>query len=68
MGWRLLPTKRGKMKVIVADKISERGVELLKETGWNIVQTTKETLDGRVGGCGRSDRAQRHESYARTDG
>jgi len=36
--------KRGQMKVIVADKISERGVELLKETGWKIVQTTKETL------------------------
>jgi D-3-phosphoglycerate dehydrogenase / 2-oxoglutarate reductase len=32
------------MKVIVADKISERGVELLKQTGWNIVQTTKDTL------------------------
>jgi D-3-phosphoglycerate dehydrogenase / 2-oxoglutarate reductase len=32
------------MKVIVADKISERGVELLKQTGWNIVSTTKDTL------------------------
>ena len=33
------------MKVIVADKISERGVKLLKEqSGWNIVQTTKENL------------------------
>jgi D-3-phosphoglycerate dehydrogenase len=32
------------MKVIVADKISERGVELLKQTGWKIVATTKETL------------------------
>jgi D-3-phosphoglycerate dehydrogenase len=32
------------MKVIVADKISERGMELLKETGWKIVATTKETL------------------------
>jgi len=32
------------MKVIVADKISERGVELLKQTGWKIVSTTKETL------------------------
>ncbi len=32
------------MKVIVADKISDRGIELLKTTGWNIVQTTKETL------------------------
>ncbi len=37
------------MKVIVADKISERGVELLKKTGWNIVQTTKETLLGELG-------------------
>jgi D-3-phosphoglycerate dehydrogenase len=33
------------MKVIVADKISERGVELLKQqAGWNVVLTTKETL------------------------
>jgi D-3-phosphoglycerate dehydrogenase / 2-oxoglutarate reductase len=33
------------MKVIVADKISERGVKLLKEQiGWNIVQTTKDNL------------------------
>jgi D-3-phosphoglycerate dehydrogenase / 2-oxoglutarate reductase len=36
--------ERGQMKVIVADKISEHGVKLLKETGWNIVQTTKDTL------------------------
>jgi D-3-phosphoglycerate dehydrogenase len=36
------------MKVIVADKISERGLQLLKETGWNIVQTTKETLGGEL--------------------
>ncbi len=40
--------KRGLMKVIVADKISERGVELLKKTGWHIVQTTKETLQGEL--------------------
>src|SRR2546429_4134818 len=33
------------MKVIVADKISDRGVELLKEQpGWNIVLTTKDSL------------------------
>src|SRR5579862_3910952 len=33
------------MKVIVADKISERGVKLLKEqAGWNVVLTTKETI------------------------
>jgi len=36
------------MKVIVADKISERGVELLKETSWKIVATTKETLGGEL--------------------
>ena len=36
------------MKVIVADKISDRGVELLKETGWKIVATTKETLGGEL--------------------
>ena len=36
------------MKVIVADKISDRGVELLKETGWKIVQTTKDTLAGEL--------------------
>src|SRR6202165_3730707 len=33
------------MKVIVADKISERGVQLLKEQpGWHVVLTTKENL------------------------
>ncbi|HXM95503.1 MAG TPA: phosphoglycerate dehydrogenase [Candidatus Dormibacteraeota bacterium] len=33
------------MKVIVADKISERGVQLLKQQpGWNVVLTTKDTL------------------------
>jgi D-3-phosphoglycerate dehydrogenase / 2-oxoglutarate reductase len=32
------------MKVVVADKISERGLELLKQTGWKVVQTTKDTL------------------------
>jgi D-3-phosphoglycerate dehydrogenase / 2-oxoglutarate reductase len=36
------------MKVIVADKISERGVKLLRETGWNVVLTTKETLTGEI--------------------
>jgi D-3-phosphoglycerate dehydrogenase / 2-oxoglutarate reductase len=41
--------KRGIMKVIVADKISEHGVELLKQTGWNIVLTTKDTLPGELG-------------------
>lgn len=32
------------MKVIVADKISERGVELLKKSGLNVVLTTKDTI------------------------
>lgn len=33
------------MKVVVADKISERGVQLLKEQpGWNVVLSTQETL------------------------
>jgi len=37
------------MKVIVADKISERGVRLLKEQpGWNTVLTTKETLEQEI--------------------
>jgi D-3-phosphoglycerate dehydrogenase len=34
------------MKVIVADKISERGVQLLKEQpGWKVVLTTKDNLN-----------------------
>jgi D-3-phosphoglycerate dehydrogenase len=37
------------MKVIVADKISDRGLELLKKTGWNVVQTTKETIASELG-------------------
>src|SRR5271154_3549932 len=36
------------MKVIVADKISERGVELLRKAGWNIVLTTKENLNAEI--------------------
>jgi D-3-phosphoglycerate dehydrogenase len=37
------------MKVIVADKISERGVELLKQqAGWDVVLTTKETLNAEI--------------------
>src|SRR5437667_10190662 len=37
------------MKVIVADKISERGVKLLKEQdGWTTVLTTKETLEAEI--------------------
>jgi D-3-phosphoglycerate dehydrogenase / 2-oxoglutarate reductase len=37
------------MKVIVADKISERGIDLLKrQPGWNIVLTTKDTLNAEI--------------------
>jgi D-3-phosphoglycerate dehydrogenase len=36
------------MKVIVADKISERGVELLRSAGWNIVLTTKDNLNAEI--------------------
>lgn len=36
------------MKVIIADKISDHGVELLKQAKWNVVQTTKETLAGEL--------------------
>lgn len=37
------------MKVIVADKISARGVELLKQqAGWNVVLTTKENLNAEI--------------------
>ena len=36
------------MKVIVADKISDRGIALLKQTGWNIILTTKDTLNGEL--------------------
>jgi len=54
------------MKVIVADKISERGVELLKQTGWNIVLTTKDTLLGELGDADALIVAQRHARYAGT--
>src|SRR6195256_2936783 len=40
--------RRGPMKVIVADKISERGVELLRSAGWNIVLTTKDNLNAEI--------------------
>src|SRR5271154_1403357 len=36
------------MKVIVADRISERGVELLRKAGWNIVLTTKDNLNAEI--------------------
>src|SRR5438874_1710913 len=41
--------KRRMVKVIVADKISERGVQLLKaQSGWNTVVTTKDTLEREI--------------------
>jgi D-3-phosphoglycerate dehydrogenase len=36
------------MKVVVADKISDRGVALLRETGWNVVLTNKDTLKSEI--------------------
>ena len=37
------------MKVIVADKISDRGVKLLKEQpGWNVVMTSKDSLNAEI--------------------
>jgi len=44
-----LETTRAFMKVIVADKISDRGVQLLEEQpGWNIVLTAKDTLNAEI--------------------
>jgi phosphoglycerate dehydrogenase-like enzyme len=36
------------MKIIVADKISERGIELLRETGWEIVLPAAATLASEI--------------------
>ena len=36
------------MKIIVADKISERGIALLKETGWNIVLPAATALTAEI--------------------
>jgi D-3-phosphoglycerate dehydrogenase len=36
------------MRIIVADPISERGVDLLRATGWEIIRPTKETLDAEL--------------------
>src|SRR3989449_10828171 len=37
------------MKVIVADKISDRGVQLLKEQpGWNVVMTANDSLNAEI--------------------
>jgi D-3-phosphoglycerate dehydrogenase len=32
------------MKIVVADKISARGIELLRETGWTVVEPAKDAL------------------------
>src|SRR5216684_1417580 len=48
-GAKVSEGRKAPMKVIVADKISERGVQLLKEQpGWNIVLTTKDTLNAEI--------------------
>jgi len=36
------------MKIIVADKISERGIALLRETGWNVVTPQAATLAAEI--------------------
>ncbi|MGA3292506.1 MAG: phosphoglycerate dehydrogenase [Candidatus Acidiferrales bacterium] len=36
------------MKIIVADKISERGIALLRETGWNVVTPAAAALPGEL--------------------
>jgi D-3-phosphoglycerate dehydrogenase len=36
------------MKIIVADKISERGTALLREAGWNVVTPTAAALPGEI--------------------
>ncbi|MGB6430721.1 MAG: NAD(P)-dependent oxidoreductase, partial [Candidatus Acidiferrales bacterium] len=36
------------MRIIVADPISERGIDLLRATGWEVVRPTKESLDAEL--------------------
>ncbi len=36
------------MKIIVADKISERGIALLRDAGWNVVMPTAATLPSEI--------------------
>jgi D-3-phosphoglycerate dehydrogenase len=36
------------MRIIVADPISERGIDLLRATGWEVLRPTKETLDAEL--------------------
>lgn len=38
----------GSMKIIVADKISERGVALLRETGWEVLTPTPASLPSEI--------------------
>ena len=40
------------MKIIVADKISERGIELLRETGWEVVLPDAGALQRNCGADG----------------
>jgi D-3-phosphoglycerate dehydrogenase / 2-oxoglutarate reductase len=37
------------MKIIVADKISDRGLEILRENGWKVVTPTAAELAGELG-------------------
>jgi hypothetical protein len=37
-----------KMKIVVADKISERGIELLRATGWEVVLPTTAALPSEI--------------------
>jgi D-3-phosphoglycerate dehydrogenase len=36
------------MRIIVADPISERGIDLLRATGWEVLRPAKETLDAEL--------------------
>ena len=36
------------MKIVIADKISERGIALLKATGWNVVMPAAANLPGEL--------------------
>ncbi|MGB6198494.1 MAG: phosphoglycerate dehydrogenase [Candidatus Acidiferrales bacterium] len=36
------------MRIIVADPISERGIDLLRAVGWEVLRPTKETLDAEL--------------------
>src|SRR3984957_2232499 len=36
------------MKIVITDKISERGIALLKDTGWNVVMPAAASLPGEL--------------------